>query len=182
MHPVHGEVPPLRLGFLNELAAQPGPRRLRRHRLRFENPQVADHPLHLPALQEQVEQAALPVNGVVGQVQLAHPARPEAQPVLRPVAFQQLVPGDPVHLPRHDAKPRLPVASVPVRSTKLCTRSTYSRWISNALASRPLARRTLRRPVISWLISRIARIGFSNVKSRMGTFASIMRNTKSVEA
>jgi len=56
----------------------------------------------------------------------------------------------------------------------------YSRWISSALASRPLASLTLRRPVMSWLISRIARIGFSSVRSRIGTPASIVRSTRSV--
>ena len=42
----------------------------------------------------------------------------------------------------------------------------YSDWMSSADSSRPLARRTLRRQVVSWLISRIARIGFSRVRSR----------------
>ena len=41
--------------------------------------------------------------------------------------------------------------------------------MSRALASRPLARRTLRRQVVSWLISRMARIGFSRVMSRITT-------------
>jgi hypothetical protein len=49
-----------------------------------------------------------------------------------------------------------------------------------ALASRPLASLTLRRPVMSWLISRIARIGFSSVRSRITTPASIIRSTRSV--
>ena len=43
----------------------------------------------------------------------------------------------------------------------------YSPWMSRALISRPLARRTGRRQVMSWLISRMARIGFSSVRSRM---------------
>ena len=38
--------------------------------------------------------------------------------------------------------------------------------MSRADSSRPLARRTLRRQVMSWLISRMARIGFSSVRSR----------------
>jgi len=58
----------------------------------------------------------------------------------------------------------------------------YSRWISSALASRPLASLTLRVPVTSWLISRMARIGFSNVRSRRTTPASTIRSTRSVEA
>ena len=51
--------------------------------------------------------------------------------------------------------------------------------MSSALASRPLASRTLRRPVMSWLISRIARIGFSIVRSRITTPSSIIRSTRS---
>ena len=52
--------------------------------------------------------------------------------------------------------------------------------MSSALSSRPLASRTVRRPVMSWLISRIARIGFSSVRSRMTTPASTIRSTRSV--
>ena len=44
--------------------------------------------------------------------------------------------------------------------------------MSSALASRPLASRTRRVQVMSWLISRIARIGFSRVMSRSTTFGS----------
>ena len=44
--------------------------------------------------------------------------------------------------------------------------------MSRALTSRPLASRTVRRHVMSWLISRIARIGFSSVMSRSTTFWS----------
>ena len=51
--------------------------------------------------------------------------------------------------------------------------------MSSTLASRPLARRTLRRPVMSWEISRIARIGFSIVRSRITTPSSIIRSTRS---
>ena len=54
--------------------------------------------------------------------------------------------------------------------------------MSSAEASRPLASRTLRRPVMSWEISRIARIGFSIVMSRITTPASIIRSTRSVVA
>ena len=65
------------------------------------------------------------------------------------------------------------------RSTKSRALARYSPWMSSALASRPLARRTLRRPVTSWEISRIARIGFSRVRSRMTTPSSIIRSTRS---
>ena len=43
------------------------------------------------------------------------------------------------------------------------------RSYESALTSRPLERRTVRRQVMSWLISRIARIGFSSVMSRSTT-------------
>ena len=68
----------------------------------------------------------------------------------------------------------------PSRSTNSAAREWYSDWISSADISRPLASRTLRRPVMSWLISRIARIGFSSVMSLIGTPASIIRSTRSV--
>ena len=44
--------------------------------------------------------------------------------------------------------------------------------MSRALASRPLARRTRRLQVMSWLISRMARMGFSSVMSRSTTMGS----------
>ena len=44
--------------------------------------------------------------------------------------------------------------------------------MSSALTSRPLANLTVRRHVMSWLISRIARIGFSKVMSRRTTLLS----------
>ncbi len=80
----------------------------------------------------------------------------------------------------HRSRTRSSVAVEPRRSTKSRALAWYSRWISSALASRPLASLTLRRPVMSWLISRIARIGFSSVRSRSTTPASIIRSTRSV--
>ena len=68
---------------------------------------------------------------------------------------------------------------MPSRSTKSSALSRYSRCMSRADSSRPLARRTVARPVGSWLIVRIARIGFSIVRSRMTTPASIIRSTRS---
>ena len=59
-------------------------------------------------------------------------------------------------------------------------RSKYSSWTSIAESSRPLASRTFFRHVTSWLISRIARIGFSSDRSRITVFASTMRMTRSV--
>ncbi len=72
------------------------------------------------------------------------------------------------------------VASAPRRSVKSRALDMYSRWMSSALASRPLASRTRRWPVMSWLTSLIARIGFSSVRSRMTVPASIIRSTRSV--
>ena len=71
-------------------------------------------------------------------------------------------------------------SSSPRRAAKSRALVKYSAWISSALASRPLASRTFVRPVMSWLISRIARIGFSSVRSRITTPASIIRSTRSV--
>src|SRR6516162_11556008 len=48
VHPVDSEVAPLLLGPADELAAQPGPRRLRRDRLGLEDVDVAGRPLHRP--------------------------------------------------------------------------------------------------------------------------------------
>jgi hypothetical protein len=66
-------------------------------------------------------------------------------------------------------------------SVKSFARFRYSYWMSSALSSRPLARRTRLRPVMSWLTSRIARIELSRVRSRIIAPASIMRSTRSVE-
>ena len=74
---------------------------------------------------------------------------------------------------------RLAVGSPPRRSTNSVALAKYSCWISSALPSLPLARRTLRRPVMSWETSRMARIGFSSVRSRITTPASIIRSTMS---
>ena len=53
--------------------------------------------------------------------------------------------------------------------------------MSSALTSRPLARRTRRRQVMSWLISRMARIGFSSVMSRSTTpWSSSIRSITAV--
>ena len=53
--------------------------------------------------------------------------------------------------------------------------------MSSAESERPLASRTVRLPVGSWLISRIARIGFSRAMSRMTDPVSINRSTRSAE-
>ena len=47
-------------------------------------------------------------------------------------------------------------------------------------SSLPFARRTFLRQEMSWEISRIARIGFSSVRSRITLFSSTMRSTRSV--
>ena len=58
--------------------------------------------------------------------------------------------------------------------------SKYSVWSSSAESSRPFASLTVRVHVVSWLISRIARIGFSSDRSRITVFASTIRSTRSV--
>src|ERR1700746_2188010 len=85
VHPVDGEVAPLLLGPADELAAQPGPRRLRRDRLGLEDVDVAGRPLHRPGPLQQVVQAAAAVHGVVSQVELGHPWRGQRQVVPGPV-------------------------------------------------------------------------------------------------
>ena len=52
--------------------------------------------------------------------------------------------------------------------------------MSSADNSRPLASRTLRRQVMSWLISRIARMGFSRVMSRNTTSSSSIWSSATV--
>ncbi|CPU67082.1 Uncharacterised protein [Mycobacteroides abscessus] len=66
-------------------------------------------------------------------------------------------------------------------STNSRTRCRYSPWRSIAVTVRPLASWTGCLPVMSWLISRIDRMGFSSARSRMGTPASTMRRMRSVE-
>ena len=82
----------------------------------------------------------------------------------------------------HSSTTRLATGSPPRRSTKSAAFWWYSRWMSSAVASRPLASLTRRRPVMSWLTSRMARIGFSRVRSRKTMPASIIRSTRSVGA
>ena len=68
----------------------------------------------------------------------------------------------------------------PRRSRKREVFSKYSCCISIADSSLPLASFTFRVPVVSWLISRIARIGFSRVRSRITVLPSTIRRTRSV--
>ena len=88
--------------------------------------------------------------------------------------------GDERALPQVRAPASTRPSSRPRRAAKSRALVRYSCWISRALASRPLASLTFRRPVMSWLISRMARIGFSSVRSRITTLASIIRSTRSV--
>ena len=67
----------------------------------------------------------------------------------------------------------------PRRSTYWATFSRYSHCICRADSSRPVAKGTCRVPVVSWLISRMARIGFSKDMSRMTIPDSSMRKTRS---
>src|SRR3954451_4030731 len=77
VHPVDGEVPPALLGALDEVAAQPGTRGLRRDRLGLEDRQLVGHARDGAALLEQVVEPALAVDVVVGQIELGNPGMPE---------------------------------------------------------------------------------------------------------
>ena len=57
----------------------------------------------------------------------------------------------------------------PLLSEYRSARPRYSPWISRARSSRPFSSRTRRVQVMSWLISRMARMGFSRVMSRRTT-------------
>ena len=67
-------------------------------------------------------------------------------------------------------------------SAKRRARPRYSDWMSRALTSRPLASRMRRRQVRSWLISRMARMGFSRVMSRSTTRGSSSIRSISAQA
>src|ERR1019366_482950 len=71
----------------DELAAQPGPRGLRRHRLRFENIEGAGDPGHRAAPLKQVIQASAAVHVVVGEIELGDSGCGERQLLLRPVTL-----------------------------------------------------------------------------------------------
>ncbi len=98
VHPVDRVVAPGVLRRGDELAAQPGPGGLRRHRHRLDGLLVGDHPRG-PALGDQQRvQAATGADIVVGQVQLGDPRVGEVQVVLRRVGIDQLLLDDPVDL------------------------------------------------------------------------------------
>ena len=197
VHPVDGEVAPLLLRPADELAAQPGPGGLRRDRLGLEDVEVAGDP---------VDRARAAPAGSTGRGRGGRRGRPgrAGRPAgedsgrsclarYRSISWYLVTQSI-----SRSTRSRLPVSiASSVRSHRSSTRlaigvarrcgrrsrrpcSRYSRWISSALASRPLASRTLRRPVMSWLTSRMARIGFSSVRSRITTPASIIRSTRSV--
>ena len=71
-------------------------------------------------------------------------------------------------------------SSAPRRSTNRAVFSRYSVCTSKADSSRPFASLTFRVHDVSWLISRIARIGFSSVRSRITVLPSTIRSTRSV--
>ena len=72
----------------------------------------------------------------------------------------------------HISSARCSSGGRPWRFAKRCARVRYSDWMSTAESSRPLASRMRRRHDVSWLISRMARIGFSSVRSRHGAPSS----------
>src|SRR5271166_5165176 len=81
----------------------------------------------------------------------------------------------------HSSRTRLLTGSAPLRPVKPCALVRYSRWISSALIWVPFASRIRRRPVMSWLTSRIARIGLSSVRSGIVVAAPIMPSTSPVD-
>src|SRR5947209_10734809 len=98
VNPVDGEVAPLLLGPLDEVAAQPGPRGLWRHRLGLEDLEVAGDAVDRALALEQVVQPAAAVDVVVREVDLRDPRGRERQVVLGAVALDQLVLRHPVYL------------------------------------------------------------------------------------
>src|SRR6478609_2640594 len=104
VHPVDGEVAPTLLGLADELATQPRPGGLRRHRLRAEDLEVGGDPGDGPALLEQVVEAAAAVDVVVGEVELGDPRVAQRQAVLGAVALDQLPLDDPVDLAVDEAQ------------------------------------------------------------------------------
>src|SRR5690625_4604513 len=98
MDPIHGEVAPLLLRPADELTPEFGPGGLRWHRLGLEDLQVIDDTVHLAAVLKHVEQAAVAVAVVVGQIELGHARRGQRQVVLGAVTLQEQVLGDPVDL------------------------------------------------------------------------------------
>ncbi len=176
--PVDGEVATALLRAPDEVAAQLGPGRLRRHGRRLEDLDVGGDPLDEPPPGEQVVQAAVAVDVVVGEVEPGDPRRGQRQVVLGPVALDEPVLDDPVDLAvdqpevagRDGAQAALPQVEDPLDDVGVQRPARRrSPWPARGTppgsparcASRPLASRTRRRPVRSWLISRIARIGFS---------------------
>ena len=121
-------------------------------------------------LLQQVEEPAAAVDVVVGEVELGDPRVLQRQAVLGAVALDELVLDDPVDLGVDQARGRrtrrrsqraLPqVEDLLVdRVARRPSRSTNAAALLEVLAldvaargsSRPLARRTVRRPVMSWL-------------------------------
>src|SRR5262245_44966951 len=98
MHPVDGEVTPAFLRAPDELTAQPGPGRLWRDGLRLEDVEVTGDAFGSPPPLQQVVEPAVPVDVVIGKIELCNPRRRERDLVLGPVAVDQLVLDDPVDL------------------------------------------------------------------------------------
>ena len=80
----------------------------------------------------------------------------------------------------HSPRTRSLTASAPRLPVKSFALARYSRWMPSALIWRPLASRTWRRPVMSWLTSPMAWTGLSRVRSGIAMPASAMRSTRSV--
>src|SRR4029450_2461899 len=155
------------LGPADELAPEAGPGGLRRGLDRLVDGLVGGDPLDHVALLQPVEQPALAVDVVVLQVDEGDLGVAERQVVLGAVGLDQLVLDHPVALAVELEGVGLegPGAGPPQAGRRPSPRSRSCAWFSRSDASRRLASRTVRLPVRSWLISRMARIGFSSVMS-----------------
>src|SRR5680860_535924 len=104
MDPVHREVPATFLRALYELSPKSRPGALWWDGLGLEDPQIVADPRHGPAALEQVVQPPVPVNVVVGQVELGYPGVAHREAVLSAVPLDQLPLDHPVDLPLHETQ------------------------------------------------------------------------------
>src|SRR3954469_4923074 len=75
VHPVDGEIPPLLLRLLDEVTAQLGTSRLRRHTFRLECREIRDDSIDRAAVLEEIEKPTGAGDVVVGEIKLSHPRR-----------------------------------------------------------------------------------------------------------
>ena len=98
MDPVDGEVAAVLLRGPHEIAAQLGPRRLRRRRDRGRDLVVGAHPRRATGPLQQVEDTAAGLDVVIGHVELLNPRVVEFEGVLGGVLVEQLLLDHPIDL------------------------------------------------------------------------------------